>query len=265
MSTVAAWYAGTNKARRRAARGQVHPAVCLFRLLLPLPFLAMAPEIVAGLQGRPDAMEHLTASGADVLGNGAFIFFTMMLLVTPVITMTGWRWHVPLRRDFGLAMFAVAMLDLVLSAVATSSRFPGGFMTRVTGHSFLAVGTLATLLCIPLALTANTSAQRALGRYWKPLHRTTYVVWAAIVVHLLLLFGFHDAALHVLEVSAPLLALRLPPIKRWLTATRRAGTRRSARVAVGSVAALVLLVGMVPIVHDFIASGHGAFIQQPAD
>ena len=105
-------------------------------------------------------------------------------------------------------MFAVALLDLVLSAVATSSRFPGGFMTRVTGHSFLAVGTLATLLCVPLALTANNSAQRALGRYWKPLHRITYVVWAAIVVHLLLLFGFHDAAIHVLEVSAPLFVLR---------------------------------------------------------
>jgi sulfoxide reductase heme-binding subunit YedZ len=264
MSTVAAGYAGTSTARRDA-RGRVHPAVWPFRLLLPLPFLAMAPEIVAAMQGRPDAMEHLTASGADVLGNGAFLFFVLMLAVTPLVTMTGWRWHVPLRRDFGIAMFSVALLDLVLSAVTTSSRFPGGFITRVTGHSFLAVGTLATLLCVPLALTANNAAQRALGKYWKPLHRITYVVWVAILLHLLLLFGFHDPALHALEVSAPLFALRLPPARRWISTARRNGRQRPQRIAVGAAAAIVFLIGFVPIVHDFAVSGHGAFIQQPAD
>jgi sulfoxide reductase heme-binding subunit YedZ len=237
----------------------------VLRLFLVTPFVFMAPEIAAGVRGRPDALEHLTASGADVLGNGAFIFFALMLMVTPLIVMTGWRWHVPLRRDFGVAMFAVALLDLILSAVTTSSRFPGGFTTRVAGHSFLAVGTLATLLCVPLALTANNSAQRALGKYWKPLHRITYVVWVAILLHLLLLFGLHDAALHALEVSTPLFVLRLPPVKRWVTTARRSGAQRPARIAIGAVATTIFLVGFVPIVQDFVTSGHAALIQQPED
>jgi sulfoxide reductase heme-binding subunit YedZ len=250
------------KSRSAAA---VHPAVWAFRLLLVAPFVMMAPEIIAGVLGRPDAVDHLQSSGADVLGNAAFVMFALMLLVTPLATMTGWRWHVPLRRDYGLAMFAVAVLDLVLSAISSSERFPGGFMTRVAGHSFLAVGTLATLLCIPLALTANRRAQRALGGYWKHIHRITYGVWFAILLHLVLLFGFHGPAIKALEVSVPLLALRLPQLRRWGSSSRKTETHRGLRIAVGVLAAAVFIVGLEPFVHDLATSGSQAFTQQPED
>ncbi|MGN6475136.1 MAG: hypothetical protein ACTHK4_16005, partial [Mycobacteriales bacterium] len=92
---------------------RVHPAVWVFRLLLVTPFVLMAPETVAAVRGRPGAVDHLSSSGADVLGNAAFLIFVVMLSVTPLLTMTGWRWHVVLRRDYGIAMFAVALTDLV--------------------------------------------------------------------------------------------------------------------------------------------------------
>ncbi|HWC36834.1 MAG TPA: hypothetical protein VG650_18655 [Mycobacteriales bacterium] len=251
------------RATTRAVR--INAAVWLLRLPLAVPFILMTPEIAAALRGRPHAIEHLQSSSADVLGNAGLAIFVLMLAVTPIWTMTGWRWHVVLRRDYGVAMFLVALLDLVLAALVTSNRFPGGFMTRVTGHSFLAVGTLATLMCVPLAVTANKRAQRALGRYWKPLHRMTYVVWVAILLHLLLLFGFHDVAIHALEVSTPLLLLRMPRIRQWCVATRKARTHRVRRAAVGVVSIAVFSVGFVPIVHDLAVSGSQAFIQQPAD
>jgi sulfoxide reductase heme-binding subunit YedZ len=234
-------------------------------LLLVTPFVMMAPEISAALRGRPDAIDHLQSSGADVLGNAAFVIFSLMLAVTPIATMTGWRWHVPLRRDYGLAMFAVAVTDLVIAAVATSERFPGGFMTRVTGHSFLAAGTLATLLCVPLALTANRRAQRALGGYWKHIHRITYAVWFLVLVHLLLLFGFHGPAIKALAVSAPLLAVRIPRLRRWLMAARKKKVRLGLRFAIGVVAATVFVVGLEPFVHDLMTSGSQAFTQSPVD
>ena len=259
----------TSRLRRTgesAHRGwAVRQAVWSLRLLIITPFVMMAPEITAAVRGRPEAIGHLQSSGADVLGNAGFIFFALMLAVTPIATLTGWRWHVPLRRDYGLAMFAVALTDLVLAATTTSERFPGGFMTRVSGHSFLAVGTLATLLCVPLAMTANTRAQRALGKYWRQIHRITYVVWVAILLHLLLLFGFHDTALHALEVSAPLLLLRLPQLKRWYAAARRTKTKRHARIALVVATASVFVYGMQPIVHDLAVSGGRAFVQQPED
>jgi sulfoxide reductase heme-binding subunit YedZ len=235
------------------------------RLLIVTPFVMMAPEILAGVRGRPDAIGHLSSSGPDVLGNAGFLCFVLMLMVTPLATLTGWRWHVPLRRTYGLGMFAIALTDLVIAAIVTGNRFPGGFMTRVTGHTFLAVGTLATLLCAPLALTANSRAQRALGKYWKQVHRITYVVWVAILLHLLLLFGFHGVALSSIEVSAPLLVLRLPQVRRWYITSRRAQSLRWARVALVLVSGALLLYGVEPFVHNLAVSGAQAFVQRPVD
>jgi sulfoxide reductase heme-binding subunit YedZ len=253
----------TTAVSRRAIAARA--GVGVLRLPIVTPFVMMTPEILAAVRGRPDAIEHLSSSGPDVLGNAGFICFVLMLMVTPVATLAGWRWHVPLRRTYGLGMFAIALTDLVIAAIVTGNRFPGGFMTRVTGHTFLAVGTLATLLCVPLALTANARAQRALGKYWKQVHRITYVVWVAILAHLLLLFGFHGPAMASLEVSAPLLALRAPQVRRWYVASRRAKTWRRARIGLVLVSAALLVHGVEPFVHNLAVSGSQAFVQQPVD
>ena len=42
---------------------------------------------------------------------------------------------------------------------------------------------------VPLLATANTPAQRKLGKCWKRLQRMTYVIWCFVVLHLLLLDG----------------------------------------------------------------------------
>jgi sulfoxide reductase heme-binding subunit YedZ len=254
---------GATAASRRVLATRT--GVGALRLLIVTPFVMMGPEILAAVRGRPDAIEHLSSSGPDVLGNAAFICFALMLLVTPLATLTGWRWQVPLRRTYGLGMFAIALTDLVIAAIVTGNRFPGGFATRVTGHSFLAVGTFATLLCLPLAMTANQRAQRALGKYWKQVHRITYVVWIAILAHLLLLFGFRGVALSALEMSAPLLVLRLPQVRRWYVASRRAATSRWARVGLVVVSGALFVHGLEPFVHNLAVSGGQAFVQRPVD
>lgn len=123
----------------------------------------MGPEVVSARLTRPGAVAHLSGSTADVLGSSAFLILVMMLAVTPVHTMTGWRWHVVLRRDYGIAMFAVDVTDLTLAAITTGNTFPGGVLTRLGGHSFLLAGLTSTLLLLPMALTANRRAQRWLG------------------------------------------------------------------------------------------------------
>lgn len=269
MSSAVGGYSGLDvlpARRERVSRvAKVHPLVWPLRVLLVTPFVFMAPEVLAAIRHRPDGIDNLVASSADTLGNAGFLIFMLMMAVTPIWTMTGWRWHIVLRRDYGIAMFLVAFADLVIAAVVTDSEFPGGFMSRVTGHSFLAIGTLATLMCVPLVLTANKSAQRALGRYWKPLHRTVYVVWISILVHLVLLFGFRGPAIKSLLVSAPLLLMRLPQVRHWYITTRKAGTHRVRRWGVALLATGIFVMGMAPFVQDYISSGTGAFTQQPAD
>ena len=172
-----------------ADRGYGAIGVWFFRALLLIPFVLMAPEVVSAILGRPGAVANISASVADVLGTSTFLIFVLMLTVTPIRTVTGWRWHLILRRDYGIAMFATAGLDITLAATTTGDTFQGTPLTRVAGHSFLVAGTLSTLLLVPLVITANRPAQQWLGRHWKSVQRVTYAVWAMILVHLFLLFG----------------------------------------------------------------------------
>ena len=239
--------------------------VWALRSLILVPVVLMAPEIWSGLLGRPHAAEHLSTSTASVLGTSSFLLFVLMLMVTPVQTMTGWHWHVPLRRDFGVAMFATALLDLTLAATVTGDTFPGGFVTRVAGHAVLWAGTLATLLALPLALTAHRRGRRWLGRHWKWFHRLTYILWAAILLHLLLLFGFRGVFVHALFVSIALAVPRTPALRRWWIDHRRARTHAAARVALALALTGVFAAGVVPFVKTLVSDGAGAFTQHPAD
>jgi len=239
------------------------PVVWSFRALLVVPFVLMGPEIVSAVLGRSRGVANLGSSVADVLGTSIFIIFIMMLAVTPVQTMTGWRWHVVLRRDYGVAMFVVAATDLTIAAITTGDTFPGGFFSRVGGHTFLFAGTLSTLLALPLAVTANRGAKRWLGRYWKWLHRLTYVVWVTILVHLLLLFGFRTFFLDAVAVSVPLGALRLRPVRRWWEASRHAQTHRLTRWIAAVAIVSVFAAGYAPFARELARKGVPAFAQHP--
>jgi len=250
---------------RRAAARRTHPAVWCFRALIAFPFVVMTPEIVAAAQGRAGAAGNISTSVADVLGNAAFILFILMLAVTPVQTITGWKWHVVLRRDLGMGMFAVAAFDLVLAALFTGDTFHGGFFDRIGGHTFLAAGTLAVLLLVPLALTSTQRAKRWLGRNWKWLHRLTYVVWAIILFHLALLFSLTSFFLDAVLVSVPLFVLRLPPVARWWSSSRRTGRHKVLRGVLTVALVVVFVVGFVPFVHQFVTVSKGAISNHPVD
>lgn len=190
------------------------------------PLVFMSREIVTG------NFDHLAVSNADVLGSGSFTLFLSMLAITPLVTVTGQRWFAPLRWWFGVMFFATAAVDLVIASIVTSGDFEGGFLSRAVGHSFLLAGTTAVLLSVVLAATANKRSQRSLGKYWKPVQlQLTYAVWALILLHLLLLFGVGGGRFQqALFASAPLAALRLPPVRRWFSKGGRPWLKWSAAV-----------------------------------
>jgi DMSO/TMAO reductase YedYZ heme-binding membrane subunit len=237
--------------------------VWFFRGLLLIPFAFMAPEIIALVLGRPGSVANVSASTADVLGTSSLLLFVMMLTVTPVHTMTGWRWHLVLRRDYGVAMFFTAGTDLTLAALTTGDTFPGGPPGRIAGHTFLVFGTLSVLLLIPLTLTANRQAMRWLGGHWKSIQRLTYVLWVTILIHLGFLFGLSSIFLDALVVSAPLALLRVPPVRRWWRSARKARSHRQLRVAAALVLIGVFSVGYSQLVNELATKGTAAFVQQP--
>lgn len=199
-------------------------AVWAVRLLPVVVLLELYPDLRDAVLQREGGAAALAESAPVVLGVGALRCLAGSFAVTPLMTLLGWRWHVVLRRDLGRWAFALALLDLVIAAADT----PGGLVAGVAGHAFLALGTLATLLLVPLALTSNRWSQRRLGRYWKRLHLLVYPILAILVAHLLLLPDGPSSTVQMSWLFGPSLLLRVPPVRRRII-TMRTRRRRSPR------------------------------------
>src|SRR5215469_7664652 len=232
-STADAWMAEEIVLFDRYVKRQT---VALWIMSAPafLPLLFMLPSYLTLNGGAMDSAE------ADVLGSGSEILLLMTLLITPMVTLTRQRWFVPLRRFYGIMFAVTAFTDATTASITTS--FAGGVFGRLAGHSFLLIGFIMVMMLIPLFLTANNLAQRWLGRYWKVLHRLTYVIWALLFVHLALLEGLgfqhgtngpssavdgnpimHQRVYQLTSCSIFLLVFRLPPVKRWVGEQQRTG------------------------------------------
>ena len=246
-------------------------SIALFCLRLP----AFIPWIfIARGWYSLNAKDVLTHTEADVLGTGGEICFFIAVSITPLITVTGARWFAPLRRWYGIFFALIGISDAATAAITTD--FSGGVFGRLAGHTFLVTGLFVVLIALPLLVTANTPAQRLLGRYWKRIQRATYVLWALIVVHLLLLddftpFGapqgdgapvFHQRFYQAVAISIPLVVLRLPPVRRWIADTRAAGQQWKVWLAVAPLAALWIL-GFAYILNEEIFTGTEAITMRP--
>ena len=207
-------------------------SLALFFLRLPVfvPIILMIPGWVS-----LNANGTLTINEASVLGTGGVFCLYIALSITPIITLTGAQWIAPLRRWYGIWFAVIGLADTTTAAITTD--FAGGVFGRLAGHTFLLTGFFIITLAFPVLATANTPAQRKLGKYWKRLQRMTYVIWFFAVVHLLLLDGFkpfgasngdgdpifHQRFYQAVAVSIPLIVLRLPPVRRWVTEQRAQG------------------------------------------
>ena len=207
-------------------------SIALFFMRLPvfIPFIFM----IRGWASL-NTQNVLTNTEADILGSGGVFCFYMAISITPIITLTGAQWIAPLRRWYGIWFAIIGIADTTTAAITTD--FAGGVFGRLAGHTFLLAGFFIITLALPVLATANTPAQRKLGRYWKKLQRMTYVIWFFVVLHLLLLDGitpfgankgdgdpiFHQRFYQAVAVSLPLIILRLPPVRRWVTEQRAQG------------------------------------------
>ena len=251
-------------------------AVALILLGAPavLPLFFMLPALIT-LNSNTFAV-----SVDDTLGTGAELCLFLCLLVTPINTLTGQRWFVPLRRWYGIMMACCAIGDA--TAASITDNFAGGVFGRLAGHVFELMGLIMVMLVIPLLITGNPWAQRKLGRYWKMLHRLIYVIWGLLAAHLMLLEGFgfqrgsdgsgfagdgdpifHQRFYQYSVCSLFLLTLRLPPVKRWIAARQKEGRNWLVYLTIAPIFALFLF-GFIFIVNEEIFKGIDSFTEHPS-
>jgi sulfoxide reductase heme-binding subunit YedZ len=273
-TSVDAWMDTETRFLGRDVRRQ---ALWLWALRLPalIPVLFMSPAIVTRSSAVLDGVE------ADVLGTGSMLLLMLTLLISPLATLTRQRWFVPLRRWYGIMFAVTAFADAIAAGITTN--FAGGVFGRLAGHSFLLAGLAMVVLLIPLFLTANNAAQRWLGRYWKVLHRLTYVIWALLFVHLALLEGLgfqhgtngpssavdgspimHQRVYQLTACSIFLLVFRLPGVKRWVGEQQRTGREWKVGLAVLPLAVL-FVAGIAFMLNEQIAKGTGALLLHAED
>ena len=247
-------------------------ALFLMRLPVFVPFIfIIRPWVELNPHGT------LTNTEADVLGSGGVFCFYIALSITPLITLTGAQWISPLRRWYGIWFAVIGISDSTTAAITTD--FSGGVFGRLAGHTFLLAGLMIILLATPLLATANTPAQRILGKWWKRLHRMMYVIWAFVVLHLLLLDGvmpfggadgdgdpiFHQRFYQAVAISIPLIVLRLPPVRRWVIAQRAQGRQWLVWLTFSPLA-VFYITAMAFIVNEEIFTGTMAItLHPPAD
>jgi DMSO/TMAO reductase YedYZ heme-binding membrane subunit len=248
-------------------------SLALFFLRLPVfaPIIFMIPGWVS-----LNAKDTLTINEATVLGSGGILCLYGALSITPIITLTGAQWIAPLRRWYGIWFAVIGLADTTTAAITTD--FAGGPLGRLAGHTFTLTGFFIITLALPVLATANTPAQRKLGRYWKKLQRMTYVIWFFAVVHLLLLDGFkpfggaagdgdpifHQRFYQAVAISIPLIVLRLPPVRRWVTEQRAQGRQW---VVWAAFAPLIVfyLTAMAFIINNEIFQGTQAITLSPIE
>jgi sulfoxide reductase heme-binding subunit YedZ len=259
---------GGSRIKRRAV------ALVLLGVPAVVPLFLMLPALIT-LNSNT-----FSVSVDDTLGTGAEICLFLCLLVTPMVTLTGQRWFIPLRRWYGIMMAFNAFGDAIAAGI--TDTFAGGVFGRLAGHVFELMGFMMVLLLIPLLITGNPWAQRKLGRYWKLLQRLTYVIWGLLAAHLILLEGFgfqrgtngsgfagdgdpifHQRFYQYSACSLFLLVLRLPPVKRWIVARQKEGRNWLVWATVVPLFALFVL-GFIFIINEEIFKGIDSFTENPS-
>ena len=168
-----------------------------FWLLLALPSFGM---IHAASQAGADLEELLHPTGEFSVR-----FLIIAMALTPLVQLFPAsqliRWLLARRRALGVASFGYAALHTIFYVLAMGNLKD---MLAELGATGIWTGWLAMLLFVPMAITSNDAAMRALRAGWKRIQRLAY---PAALLTLLHWVTVHDGAMGAAVHFAPLAVL----------------------------------------------------------
>ncbi len=151
-------------------------------------------------------------------GLSTLVLLLAGLAVTPIRKYFHYGELIRVRRMLGLFAFCYALLHAVTYFVFDQSLDPGLIWADTVKHPRIAVGFIAFLLLLPLAVTSTDAMVRRLGKRWSRLHRLVYAATALSILHYLMVQKLDlSKGLGYVAVFTVLMLVRVPA---WL---RKAG------------------------------------------
>ncbi|CAB5503709.1 hypothetical protein THERMOT_1838 [Bathymodiolus thermophilus thioautotrophic gill symbiont] len=146
----------------------------LFVLLLS-PFLVLVADVFLG--HLIDPVEEIT----NPTGQWAFRFLLLSLLVTPLNQILPFS-IIKYRRMIGVFSFFYACLHLGIFLI--SQEFSGALIVEdIVKRPYVTIGFLAFILLFLLAITSTNKMMQRLGKRWKKLHKSIYLIAILIAIH----------------------------------------------------------------------------------
>jgi len=185
------------------------PTLVLY-IIVPIPGLL---AIAAGLTDNlgPEPINELE----EQLGEFALKLLIVGLAVSPLLHFTRIN-LVRFRRAIGLMAFAYVLAHFLVWFLLDLQAL-NQIWTEIAKRPYVTAGFAGFIVMIPLALTSNDWSVRRLGRFWRFLHRLTYLAAILAGVHFIMLSkGFDVEALAHMTVILAFLALRVGKWRRSL-------------------------------------------------
>ena len=181
-----------------------HKLLISLNALIPLGLLAY--DGYRGQLGANPLEFFLRSAGVLTL-----VFVLITLAITPLRRIFGWNSLIKFRRMLGLYAFFYACIHLVTYSIFDKGLDVPAIASDVWQRPFIALGMLAFLMLVPLAVTStNGMVKRLGGKNWARLHKLIYPIAILGVVHFWMIVKsdiFYPAVFGL--VVAVLLGIRL--------------------------------------------------------
>jgi sulfoxide reductase heme-binding subunit YedZ len=176
--------------------------------------------------------DNLTANPIQALeqrtGRHALTLLVLSLACTPLNTLFKWTEPLKRRRALGLYAFMYAVIHVLIFLHLDYGLAWSLIAQTIFEKPFIIVGVISFLLLIPLGWTSFDIWKKRLGKNWKRLHQTIYLIAPLVVLHYAWSKKGNFFALQG-EIIRPLiyglivvllLVLRIPQVRRPLASSR---------------------------------------------
>ena len=159
------------------------------RLLKPAAFVAaLGPALWLGLGvlGRVDLGADPVKTFQVTTGLTTLVLLLVTLTISPARKLLHWSELIRLRRMLGVFAFFYVLAHALIYFILDQSLDPGLIWEDTIKHPRIAVGFVAFLILIPLAITSTDGMIRRLGKRWGKLHKLIYLATALGILHYLM-------------------------------------------------------------------------------